>query len=181
MKKGIIILVSVLGLTIIFAIVGFSASNKEVSLRSQIEAQKEVCEAYYDKLWKVISQKAQVAEQYKSAFKEIYPALIEGRYGNEKGGTLMKWITESNPTFDLSLYKDLMSSIEAERAGFFMEQKRLVDLNNEHRIVRRTFPSSVFTGSRPDITIVIVSSDATKNVMKTGLENDIELFKKDSK
>jgi hypothetical protein len=178
MKKAIITGVSILTFAIIVVIIGVTASNKEIRLRSQITAQKQVCEAFYDKLWKVIAQKAQVADQYKSAFKEIYPQLIEGRYGNEKGGTLMKWITESNPTFDVSLYKDLMLSIEAERAGFFMEQKRLVDLNNEHRIIRQTFPASVFIGGRADIEITIVSSDATKKVMETGKENDIEIFKK---
>jgi len=181
MKKAIIIGVSILTFVLIVVIIGVSASNKEIRLRSQITAQKQVCEAFYDKLWKVIAQKAQVAEQYKDAFKEIYPQLIEGRYGNEKGGTLMKWITESNPTFDVSLYKDLMASIEAERAGFFMEQKRLVDLNNEHRIIRQTFPASIFIGGRSDIAITIVSSDATKKVMETGKENDIDIFKTDKK
>lgn len=181
MKKAIIIGVSVLSFVIIIMIIGFSASNKEIRLRSQITAQKEVCEAYYDKLWKIISQKAQVAEQYKSAFKEIYPQLIEGRYGNDKGGSLMKWIQESNPTFDVSLYKDLMQSIEAERTGFFMEQKRLVDLNNEHRIARATFPQNMFIGGRPDILITIVSSDATKKIMESGKENDVDVFKKDAK
>lgn len=181
MKATLITIVSVLAIAGIIALVGISASNKEVQLRSQITAQKEVCEAFYDKLWKIISQKAQVADQYKSAFKEIYPQLIEGRYGNEKGGTLMKWITESNPTFDISLYKDLMNSIEAERTGFFMEQKRLTDLNNEHRIVRQTFPNSLFIGSRPDIQITIVSSSATKMVMQTGLEDDVDIFMSEKK
>jgi len=178
MKKGIIIGLSILTLVLITTIIGVSASNKEIKIRSQITAQKEVCEAFYDKLWKVISQKAQVAEQYKGAFKDIYPQLIEGRYGNEKGGSLLKMITESNPTFDITLYHELSESIEAERAGFFMEQKKLVDLNNEHRIIRQTFPSSIFIGGRPDIEIVIVSSDKTKEVMKTGKENDVDVFKK---
>lgn len=176
MKAAIITIVSILTLALMLIIIGVSASNNEIKLRSQITSQKQVCEAFYDKLWKVIAQKAQVAEQYKEAFKEIYPALIEGRYGNENG-TLMKWITESNPTFDISLYKDLMFSIEAERAAFFMEQKRLIDLNNEHRIIRQTFPSSLFIGGRTDIEITIVSSTATKKVMETGEENDIDIFK----
>ena len=179
MKKIIIIGVSLITLVIIIAIIGFSASNKEIKLRSKITAQKEVCEAYYDKLWKVIAQKAQVTEQYETTFKEIYPKLIEGRYGDEKGGSLMKWITESNPDFNVSLYKDLMMSIEAERAGFFLEQQLLTDLNNEHRIIRKTFPSSIFIGNRPDIEIIIVSSDKTKKVIRTGKENDIEIFKTD--
>ncbi len=177
MKKSIIIGLSVLTFGIIITLIGVSASNKEITLRNQITAQKQVCEAFYDKLWKVIAQKAQVAEQYKGAFKEIYPQLIEGRYGDEKGGSLMKMITESNPTFDISLYKDLMLSIEAERAGFTMEQERLFDLGREHHDIRQTFPESLFIGGRPDIDIVVVSSDATKKVMETGEENDIDLFK----
>jgi hypothetical protein len=154
-----------------------SVNNQEIKLRSKIEAQKEVCEAYYDKLWKVISQKAQVTEQYKEAFKDIYPQLIEGRYAND-GGSLMKWIVESNPDFDTSLYKDLMSSIEAERAGFFMEQKKLTDLANQHRIIKQTFPNSLIVGNRPDIEIMIVSSTITKKVMESGIDDDVEIFKR---
>lgn len=177
MKKTLIItLASLLAIGFFITFLYFSTSNKEIKLRSKITAQKEVCESFYDKMWKIISQKAQVAEQYKNAFKEIYPALMEGRYGNEKGGTLMKWITESNPNFDVSLYKDLMVSIEAERTGFFMEQKLLIDLNNEHRIIRQTFPGSLFIGDREDIEIIIVSSTETKKVMETGLEDNIQLF-----
>jgi hypothetical protein len=171
------IFVSILTIATIIAIIGISSSNKEIKLRNQIIAQKQVCEAYYDKLWKIISQKAQVAERYKSAFGEIYPKLIAGRYGNEKGGSLMKWITENNPKFDITLYQDLMSSVEAERAGFFMEQKRLIDLSNEHRIICQTFPSSIFIGNRSDIKITIVTSDVTKEVTATGSENSVNVFK----
>jgi len=178
MKKGLIVgAVALVTLGIICAIVGISASNKEIKLRSKITAQKEVCEAYYDKMWKVVSQKAQVAEKYEETFKDIYPKLIDGRYGDEKGGTLMKWIQESNPDFDTKLYSDLNLSIQAERAGFVAEEEMLIDLNNQHRIIRQTFPSSLFIGSRPDIEIIIVSSDDTKKVMTTGKENDIDVFK----
>jgi hypothetical protein len=181
MKKGLIITIAVSLLVIIITIIGFYYSNKEISVRSQISAQKQVCEAFYDKLWKIVSQKAQVADQYKGAFKDIYTDLIDGRYGDEKGGSLMRWITESNPAFDVSLYKDLSLSIEAERTGFFMEQKRLIDLANEHRIIRNTFPGSVFVGRRPDVEIKIVSSSATKKVMESGEENNIDVFKTETK
>ena len=174
MKPNIVkaIVISLLSLIVVSFFIGVSANNKEISIRSHITAQKQVVEAYYDKLWKVISQKAQVAEKYKDAFKETYQALIEGRYGNEKGGSLMRFISESNPAFDVSLYKDLQQSIEAERAGFFMEQKRLIDLSN----IRKSFPYSVFIGGRADIPITIVSSSATKKVIETGIEDSIKVF-----
>lgn len=180
MKKVIVlIIVGLITLSGIVALVGISASNKEISLRSKITAQTQNCEAYYDKLWKILSQKAQVADQYKSAFKDIYSNLMEGRYSSRgsSDGSLMKFIKESNPNFDPSLYKDLMNSIEAERTGFFLEQKKLIDLSNEHRILLRSFPSSLFIGDRPDITIKVISSDKTKSVMSTGEENDVSLFK----
>ena len=62
--------------------------------------------------------------------------------------------------------------------GFFMEQKKLIDINNEHTIIRQTFPSSIFIGGRPDEKIKIVSSTATKRVMESGKEDEIEIYKK---
>lgn len=178
MNKLILIIgISLLSIGGIFALMYVGANNKEVKLAEQITAQKQVCEAFYDKLWKIISQKAQVAEQYKNAFKEIYPQLISGRYAND-GGTLMKWIQESNPSFDVSLYKDLSSSIEGERAGFFMEQKKLIDLDREHKVLRKTIPSSWFIGSRPDIAFTIITSDKTEAVYSTGKENNVDVFGK---
>lgn len=175
-KLGLIIGLGILSFAFIFGMMWMSSSNKEVTLKNQIEAQQKVCETYYDKLWKIISQKAQVAEKYKDAFKEIYPALIEGRYGNEKGGTLMKWIQESNPVFDTRMYLDLSAAIEAERAGFFMEQKKLIDLDREHKVLRQTIPSSWFVGSRPDVAIKIITSDKTEAVYATGKENNVDVF-----
>jgi hypothetical protein len=175
MSKALITIVTIVSLAVMVGVMWMSASNGEIKLRNQMEAQKGVVESYFDKMWKVISQKAQVTEQYKESFKEIYPQLIEGRYGNDKG-TLMKWVVESNPTFDVSLYKDLMGSIEAERMGFFMEQKRLIDLDNQHKIFRQTFPNMIFIGNRPDVEFNIVSSEKTKQIINTGLEDDIKVF-----
>lgn len=177
MNKTLGVVIVILALVGIFAIIGVSASNSEIKIKNQITAQQDVCKSYYDKLWKVLQQKAGVADQYRDAFAKIYPDLIKGRYGNEQGGSLMKLVQESNPNFDASLYKDLMSSIEAERAGFFMEQKKLIDLDREHKNIRQTFPSSMFIGSRPDVPITIVTSDKTDAVYTTGKENDVDLFK----
>ena len=76
--------------------IGMSIHYKtlEVRARTAFNAQQKGCESFYDEMWKTIAQKAQVPEAAKNAFKEIYTPLIEGRYGNEKGGSLMKWIQE---------------------------------------------------------------------------------------
>jgi hypothetical protein len=159
-------------------------SNSEVRLRNRAVAQQKVCEANFDKTWKVIQQKAQVADQYRESFKNIYVDLIRGRYadtdtaGNTKqSNNFMKWIQESNPTFDVSLYKDLMVSIEAQRESFFDAQKTLIDVKMQHDNCLTTFPSSLFVGGREPIKIQIITSETTDRIYSTGQENDINLFK----
>jgi len=171
------------GVSIIFLIMAgvwaVGLNNDEIKLRNRGLAQQETCAAYFDKMWKILQQKAGVTDQYKEGFKEIYTALIEGRYSDEGKGqeTFMKWIVESNPTFDVSLYKDLMASIEGERNGFFMEQQKLIDIDRQHKDMRMTFPNKMIIGSRSDLEIKVIKSLKTEEVYKTGQENDVDLFK----
>jgi hypothetical protein len=176
MKNLLITGLSIIILIVMTIIWSISISNSEIKIRNRGLAQQKVCESYYDKLWKVISQKAQVAEKYKESFKEIYLPLIEGRYKNDKNGTFMKWITEHNPTFDASLYKDLMASIEGERNGFFIEQSKLIDIDREHKTMRQTFPNSVIIGSRKDLEIKIITSSQTEKVYESCKEDSVKVF-----
>lgn len=166
-------------LVVIFAIVvgvaAMNAHNTEVDLRTRTEAQQQVCKADFDKMWKVIAQKAQVADRYQAAFREIYPQLIAGRYGSERGGALMSWITEANPDFDTSLYRDLSAAIEGQREGFFQNQKMLLDLQREHTRHLRSFPSSLVVGGRSEIEVDLIFSAATNQTYETGEENDVTL------
>ena len=74
---GILLVVILL---VVFAVGYFiSVSNTEIRLCNLVKAQQEVCEANFDKMWKVIKQITNVSDTYLDAFKEIYPKLIEGR------------------------------------------------------------------------------------------------------
>jgi hypothetical protein len=184
MKTKTIVALSSLILIAVIALIWFSMSvstiNKEIDLRTTTMAQQTKCEAYFDKMWKILKQKAKVADQYKEAFKEIYPKLIEGRY-SKGDGTLMKWIQESNPQFDASMYKDVMQSIEIERTGYFNEQSRLIDLQREHSALLQKIPSKWFLNDTlKPIHIIIVTSSNTKEAYITGEENDVDLFEKDT-
>ena len=113
-------------------------------------------------MWKTITQQASVSEQYKDAFKEIYPELIEGRY-SQGDGSLMKWIQESNPTFDTSLYKKLMQTIEVQRLSFAKSQERMLDIIREHETLCNTYPSKWFVSNKTHIEYTVVSSTRSKN------------------
>jgi len=180
MKATMIVLGVLLGSVIVVGgIIGLmyvSYSNSEVRLRNQVTAQQKSNEAVFDNTWKIISQQAQIADQYKEAFKKIYPDLMAGRYGNARGGALMSFITESNPTFDVKLYEKVANSVEAQRTVFTNEQRKLIDIKREHDNVRTTFPGSFFVGSRAEVQIVIVTSSKTDAAFKAGKDDDTVLF-----
>lgn len=177
MKK--IILASLAAIVVLGGIIGlsmyFSYNNQDARLRAQAEAQCGKIEGVHDKMWKVLQQKASVSTEYKNAFSEIYPALIEGRY-SQGDGSLMKWIQEANPSFDTSLYKDLMQSIEIQRTEFQKAQERMIDIIREHEVLLSTVPSKWFVSNKEGIEYTIISSTKTKVVMETGLDDDVSLF-----
>jgi hypothetical protein len=187
MKKGLAIFgIALLFFGAIFFGMYVNYTNTEIDLRERTESQKLVCEANFDKMFKVISQTAEIPqefmEQAKNAFKEIYTPLMEGRYSNERGGALMSWISENNPQFDLNaisdLYKQLQRTIEANRQEFFLEQKKLIDMHREHLTYIQKFPNRAFLSDKKEVEITIITSTHTEKVFQEGKDDDIKLFKK---
>lgn len=182
MSKGVIAGLVAAGLAAVTVLVVFlmylSCSNGEIRLRNQVTAQQKANETSFDTCWKIISQQAQVSEQYKDAFKEIYPALMEGRYGDARGGALMSWITESNPTFDTKLFEKVSNSIEEQRTVFKRDQHKLIDIKREHDNALTTAPSSWFIGGRQPVQIAIITSARTTESFKSGAEEDVAVFQK---
>lgn len=178
MKKIILItLLVILGCgAATFAGMYFSYNNKEIALRAKAEAQVGKIEGVHDKMWKVIQQKAQVTTEYKDAFAEIYPDIISGRYSGDGDGSLMKWVTESNPNFDTSLYIDLMQSIEILRSEFQRNQETMLDLVREHKTLCTTYPGRWFISNTMEIEYTVISSTKSKVVIETGIDDDVKLF-----
>jgi hypothetical protein len=168
---GLVVLVIFGGSLVIW---GVGVSNSERTLRNKIEAQQEATEIFYTKLWGILKSKAGVTEEYAEQFKEIQFGIMEGRYST--GGEMMKWIQEANPEFDASLYKDLMNSIEGERNGFFIEQKKLIDMQKQHRDMLVVFPKKVILKNREAIEIVVLKNAVTKEAFTTGNDQSPDLF-----
>lgn len=176
----------IIGLIILCVVVVFGASlastyftynNKEIALRTESEAQRSKIEGVHDKMWKIIQQKAGVTQEYAESFDSIYTHIIGGRY-DSGDGTLMKWIKESNPQFDSSLYKDLSESIEVYRTEFQKSQERMIDIIREHTTMCTTYPGKWFISNTTPIEYTVISSSRSKVVMETGLDDDIDIFKK---
>lgn len=173
---GVAILLVIVG--VIYFATSITYSNGEIRLRNQVLAQQKSNEAVFDNTWKIIQQQAGIATEYKDAFKEIYPELMQGRYGNARGGALMSWIQEHNPQFDTRLYEKVANSVEVQRTIFTNEQRKLVDLGREHTTMLQTFPGTWFLAGRTPIDIKIVTSSKTDAAFAAGKDDDVDLFKR---
>lgn len=180
-NKGLIVTLIIVAFV---ALVGFGTyyhySNSEIRLRNLGEAQQQKNTAVFDTVWKILQSQAGVASEYKDQFKSVYQEIMSERYAGERerGAALMRFVQESNPTFDASLLRTLMASIEAQRTTFLKNQEQLINIRNQHKDLVQTVPGSWFVGGRSLLEITIVTSAKTDAVFSTGKEDDVDLFKK---
>lgn len=162
-----------------FALSFISISNRDVDMHTGFSAEVDNNKAIYDKTWKVVQQKAGVANEAATKFGEIYTKIMDARYDG-KDNLLMNWIQEQNPQFDISLYKDLSLAIEANKAEFLRCQQKQIDLNREHENLRLKFPTNIFLMLKgcKKFELKLVTSTRTENAFATGKDDDVELFKK---
>jgi hypothetical protein len=178
--KGIIILaVSLLiigGLSMSF----ISFSNTEVDLRNRYTQKIDERTAFYDKMWKTLSQKSQIALRNDSSFARNVNAIMAGR--KDAPQLFMKWVQESSPNANYSevskLYSDLSRAVEGQRDGFFMEEKMIQDIVYQHSNLIKKFPGSLYNAlaGRTVLSYKPITSDRTDDVNRTGKDNDVKLL-----
>lgn len=171
MSTTIILIVIAIFIAIVLIVMYFTFNNREVALRKEAEAQEGKITSVHDTMWKIIKEKAGVAEKYRETFEKIYPELISGRY-RDAGSATMKWIQESNPDFDTSLYNSLMQSIEVQRVSFSNAQQRMLDIIRERETLINSMPQGWFIRNKQPIDYVVIASDATNEVMRTRVDNE---------
>ena len=159
-----------------YILLNISYNNSDKRFRNQLTAKEAARVAVFDETWKSVKQIAEVTDKYANDFKEIYPELMEGRYGNSRGGALMSWVQESNPDLSTDMYKKLANVIEIKRAEFTNIQKQLLDIKREHDNLLDTFPGSHFLSGKDKVEVEVISSSKTKAIIDAGEENDISVF-----
>ena len=179
MKLKLIIGISTV--VVLFAVIGFlmdiSYDNQHERYVADIEVQEKKIESNYDKMFKTIAQEAQVTSNYFGEFKEIYKGIMGGRYGDGGSKAMWQWLKESDTKPSPELHLKLMNTIEASRASFDREQQKLAMLAGEDKKLFTTKPAKWFTSGEPR-EVTIISSTRAKEVMKTGVDDDIDVFNK---
>lgn len=156
-----------------------SFSNNEIDLRNQFEQKIDERTAFYDKMFKVISQKTQIAVKNDSSFIKVVNAQVQGQKNGEQ--VMWAWVQQSNPTATFTevtkLYADLSRAIEGERAGFFEQEKVLQDVQRQHKNLTKKLPGAFYNFflKREDLKYSPIKADVTEEVMKTGKDNNIKL------
>jgi len=172
---GILLVVVVI---VVYFGMSISYKNDEIGLRNRAAAQLEVLQAVFDNTWKIISQQAQISEQYKETFKEVYPNIMNERYGGGTERALFNFVREHNPEFDIGLYAKLADAVQVERTKFTSEQKKMASIKQEHSNLIQQWPGSMFLSSKQPLDWKPLTSAKTKAAFETGEENDVDLFKK---
>lgn len=157
--------------------VSISYKNDEKRLRNRFEAGEKELAATFDNMWKIISQQAQIADQYKEAFAKVYPEIMNERYSGEQS-TLFKFVQEHNPDFKIDLYTKLADTVALERTRFLMVQKKVVSIWQEHKDTVTTWPGSFFFSDKYVIDWKPITSEKTEEAVRTRQENDTGLFGK---
>ena len=178
-KYAIIGMVVVVLIGLISSVI--SLANQETELKNRFKQKMDERTAFYDKMWKTLSQKSQIAVKNDSSFARNVNAIMAGR--KDAGQLFMKWVQESNPNANYetvsTLYADLSRAVEGQRDGFFLQEKVIQGIVLEHDNIMTRFPSgfilSAFMG-RTRLTYKPITSDRTDNVIETGKDNDVKLF-----
>lgn len=182
MSKALALIISLLGgfvfVGIIFVIYWIFISNNEIRLRNRFDAVSNENRIIYDNVWKTISQQAQVTDQYKEGFKEVWANIMSGKDTNSRSSALQVFVNRINPKFDSDLYKKLMNTIEAQRKEFLSNQKKLISVKQEHDNMRTTFPNSLVCGNRPELVLTLITSSNTEEIFEHGKEDNINVFPK---
>ena len=175
MSTVTLIMLICIAVMIIVTAMYFAYNNKEIALRKESEAQRGKIEVVRDRMFQIIREQANVSSEYRDAFNDIYPKIIEGRYRD--GGMLMKWIQEANPQFDTSLYQTVSNSIEVQRTSFASVQNRMLDIINQRDTLIESFPSRWFICNKSVIQYSPISTSATKAIIGTGIDDYTFSFK----
>lgn len=176
MKQTIAIIATIVGVLVIAGIWALTTSNQEVRLRNLAATKQDESRLVFDKTWKTVKSQGKVADKYTEELKKLVLGTMEGRYGSDGSKALASFIHEQNPTLDSAIFNRLMTTIEANQAEFLQAQKGLREVKNQHDNLRTTAPSSWVIGGRPELKVILVTSDATEDAFNTGVSNDTNPF-----
>lgn len=161
-----------------------AAANKK---QKNVQAHEKMYHQGFDVMVKTIAQEAGIPDHAikgaTEAFVKIYPAIMDARGINKEGNALMVWVQEQNPQFDTkqyyTMYEKLMDIVESTRKQLENRGNEWIAVVNDYNTyVSNPYNTWFLSESKyPQMSANIITSANTKEAIRTGEENDIEIFK----
>lgn len=178
---GILLVVFIAIVGISGGIVGkyISAKNMGVEYTSDIKAADKDSQQILSSYTLKIRDMAQVPKMYTKDLKSIIQSTFQGRYGENGSKANMQWIKEHSQSFDSSLYRNLMATMESGRNEFKLSQTRKIDMcrlfeRNINYAVQGIFMNLAGYHTLPVECRVITDSETDKT-FKSGKATSIKL------
>lgn len=168
---AIVVILAILGVAGIGIAQYISMSNRNARLTNLFEAKQVESKTIHSEMWQTVKEIGGVTDAYASKFDSIYSHIMDARY-SKGDGSLMKFVTEANPTFDSRLYEKLANVIEEKRIKFNGIQKDLLDIDREHNDLITTFPGTLFLSGAPRFKVQIVTSTRTEKAFESGKDDE---------
>jgi hypothetical protein len=183
---GGLVLIGIVFLVMLgFSYNGFinTATNFEVAIKAQYTNNQNV----YDNGYKKVKEMAQVPQLQEQALEKLFVASISARQ-YDKGGQLMKFIQEQNPTLDQSTFVKIQQAVESYRNAFQNTQTELIAKKQSYETFLTATTSGRFNNtiagmlgsSFPRIDLNkfdIVTSDKTQKAFETKRDEPLDLLK----
>lgn len=155
--------------------------NDEASLKNLYDMKVKDNSSEFDNMWKKISQAAQIADNQKDAFKEIFQQWAQNSTPQD-GGKMMLWIKQVSPDVGgiTTVQTQVMNIMVGSRDGWTMRQKELVSIASTYNdnLVRqpRGFILGLFGFKHIDP--LVITSSRTDAAFKTGKDDDVDIRSK---
>lgn len=172
--------IGVFGLTVVTSLVlgltALSWHNTANGIYNQYEMKIVDQKNQFDGMWKKVKQAAQVPEQKKEAFKEIFNSYAGSRSGGGEN-QVMTWVKEAVPAVDLSIHDQLMNIITGSRDTWTMKQTELVSIAEQYNAMLVTQPKGLILGffGHKKIDPKIITSTRTEETFASGKDDDVSL------
>lgn len=187
MSKGMLVGLGIAVMLVAMVAIGvgwyFSVCNGEVRLANRYDAQFNVVETSLDTMRKTIMNQHNCTKEWADKFIAVVAQQASGRGGNKVvlpdgnavagvaavgAGTSLQIGRESEALgIPATLYTQLANSIEGKLAEFKRSQDVLTDVWREHKTFCETKPNSWIVGGKIKPKPEMISSEITKDAIKT--------------
>jgi hypothetical protein len=154
--------------TVIIAIIYFALdvhyNNLHIGYHNLYAADSSKIENRIYTMWNIIRDKYSIKEDYFEEFREIAKVHTDAFSQN---GAVARWIHTNFQQLDASIYLDMMASVESERLGLENSQNDILNVCKFHNDLVTKRISCWFISDKTLLTWELISSEETRQIMKS--------------